>query len=69
MKKLLFLILAVAALGVVAWLFLGRRVDVETVRVSKGTLVRTVEEDGIVEVPDDRKIFATQVARVVEVPR
>jgi len=68
MKKLLFLILAVAAVGVVAWLFLGRRVDVETVRVSKGTLVRTVEEDGVVEVPDDRKIFATQVARVVEVP-
>lgn len=68
MRKLLFLILAVAAIGVAAWLLFGRRVNVETVRVSKGTLVRTVEEDGIVEAPDDRKIFATQLSRVVEVP-
>ncbi len=67
MKKLLFLVLAVVAAGAVAWFFLGRRVDVETVRVSKGSLVRTVEEDGVVEAPDDRKIFATQVSRVVEV--
>lgn len=68
MKKLLFLVLAVTAVGSVAWFFLGRPVDVETVRVSKGTLVRAVEEDGTVEAPDDRKIFATQAARVVEVP-
>jgi len=68
MKKLLFLLLAVAVFGTVAWFFLGRRVEVETVRVSKGTLVRTVEEDGTIEAPDDRKIFATQLARVVDVP-
>ena len=68
MRKILFLILAIAAVGSAAWFFLGRPVEVETVRVSKGTLVRTVEEDGTVEAPDDRKIFATQLARVVEVP-
>ena len=68
MKKLLFLLLAVAVAGTVAWFFLGRRLDVETVLVAKGSLVRTVEEDGTVEVPDDRKIFATQLARVADVP-
>ena len=68
MRKILFLILAIAAVGSAAWFFLGRPVEVETVRVSKGILVRTVEEDGTVEAPDDRKIFATQLARVVEVP-
>ena len=68
MKKLLFLLLAVAVAGTLAWFFLGRRQDVETVLVAKGSLVRTVEEDGTVEVPDDRKIFATQLARVADVP-
>ena len=68
MKRLLFLVLAVGAVAGGAWLFFGRAVDVETVAVSKGTLVRSVEEDGYVEAPDDRKIYATQLARVVEVP-
>lgn len=67
MKRLLFLVLAVGAVAGGAWLFFGRAVDVETVAVSKGTLVRSVEEDGYVEAPDDRKIYATQLARVVEV--
>ena len=67
MKKLLFLLLAVAGAGTLSWFFLGRRQDVETVLVAKGSLVRTVEEDGTVEVPDDRKIFATQLARVADV--
>jgi len=68
MKRILFLFLTVSVLAAIAWFFLGRRITVETVRVSKGDLVRTVEEDGTVEAPDDRKIFATQLARVLEVP-
>ncbi|MFA0888450.1 MAG: efflux RND transporter periplasmic adaptor subunit [Synergistales bacterium] len=68
MKRILFLFLTVSVLAAIAWFFLGRRLAVETVRVSKGDLVRTVEEDGTVEAPDDRKIFATQLARVLEVP-
>ncbi len=67
MRKTLFLLLILAAIGLTAWFFGGRSVDVETVRVSRGNLIRTVEEDGIVEVPDDRRIFATQTARVLEV--
>lgn len=67
MRKTLFLLLILAAIGLTAWFFGGRSVEVETVRVSRGNLIRTVEEDGIVEVPDDRRIFATQTARVLEV--
>lgn len=68
MKRLLFLILAVGAVAGGVWLFFGRAADVEGVAVSRGTLVKSVEEDGYVEAPGDRKIFATQLARVVEVP-
>lgn len=68
MKRLLFMVLAVGVVAGGVWLFFGRAVDVETVAVSRGTLVRSVEEDGYVEAPDDRKIYATQLARVVEAP-
>lgn len=68
MKRNLFLILIVALLVSAGLFFFGRRVEVETVSVSRGEIVRTVEEDATVEVPGDRQIFATQLARVLEVP-
>ncbi len=68
MRKSLFGVLGFVVIASTLWFLLLRGEEVETVRVARGDLVRIVEEDGIVEVPGDRRIFATQLARVLEVP-
>jgi len=68
MKKILFAVLGFGVIGLALWFFFLRSEPVEIVRVVRGVLVRTVEEDGFVEAPGDRKIYATQLARVLEVP-
>lgn len=68
MKKILFGTLFFGVIAATLWFVFLRSEEVETVRVSRGDLVRTVEEDGVVEVPGDRRMYATQLARVLDVP-
>lgn len=68
MKKILFGTLLFGVIAATLWFVFLRSEEVETVRVSRGDLVRTVEEDGVVEVPGDRRMYATQLARVLDVP-
>jgi len=68
MRKILFGILGFGVIAATLWFVFLRGQVVETVRIARGDLVRTVEEDGVVEVPGDRRIYATQLARVVDVP-
>jgi HlyD family secretion protein len=65
-SKVFVVILLLAAAGL-AWFFRGRGVEAETLFVRRGDVIRAVEEDGTVEAPDDRKIFAVQLARVSSV--
>jgi len=67
-KKILFGTLLFGVIAATLWFVFLRSEEVETVRVSRGDLVRTVEEDGVVEVPGDRRMYATQLARVLDVP-
>jgi len=67
-KKILFGTLFFGVIAATLWFVFLRSEEVETVRVSRGDLVRTVEEDGVVEVPGDRRMYATQLARVLDVP-
>lgn len=58
-----------AALVVVAALALrGGGTPVETVRVQQGDITRTVVETGYVQPSTNHEIYATQAARVVQVP-
>ncbi|MDT8284869.1 MAG: efflux RND transporter periplasmic adaptor subunit [Thermovirgaceae bacterium] len=45
-----------------------RPLEVSAVRVSRGEISSGVEEDGYVQPIDDRNLYATQNARIVEVP-
>ena len=68
MRRILLGTLGFGVIAAILWFVFLRSEGVETVRVVRGDLVRTVEEDGVVEVPGDRRIYATQLARVLDVP-
>ena len=60
---------AAAAAAVILSLFLFfRPLEVPSVAVVRGTISSGVEEDGYVQAIDDRNIYATQNARILEVP-
>lgn len=68
-KKKIFLGVAVlAALAVAALAFAGGGQEVETARVERGGISRTVEDSGYVQPATDYGIHATQSARVAQVP-
>ncbi|MDO9509566.1 MAG: HlyD family efflux transporter periplasmic adaptor subunit, partial [Thermovirgaceae bacterium] len=64
------IIAAAAAAAVIALsLFMFfRPLEVSAVRTSRGEISSGVEEDGYVQPIDDRNLYATQNARIVEVP-
>jgi HlyD family secretion protein len=66
-RTLAIMFLAAAAAAGGWWYLRGRGVEAEAVAVSRGSLSRTVEEDGYVEAVGDRWIQATQTARVEDV--
>lgn len=57
-----------AALGVAAWWLTGSGKEVETVPVRRGDIVRAVVDTGCVQPATSHELYATQNARVVEVP-
>jgi len=68
MKKNLLIGLAVIiSLIAGGWFYLGRGIEVETVSVSIGGVVRTVEEDGYVEAIGDRTLYAAHGGKIVDV--
>jgi multidrug efflux pump subunit AcrA (membrane-fusion protein) len=57
-----------AALVITVFALSSGGTDVETVRVSRGAIVRTVEDTGYVRAVTSRDLYATQSARVVALP-
>lgn len=58
---------AVAVVALLLFMFF-RPMEVSAVRTSRGEISSGVEEDGYVQPIDDRNLYATQNARIVDVP-
>jgi len=58
----------IAAMLVFALFFVFRPEEMDTVRVVKGEVSSGVEEDGYVQPLEDRNFYATQTARITELP-
>lgn len=67
-KKLIYAGGAVLAAGIIAALLLTGGTEVETVEVQVGSINRVVEETGYVQPATDFTLYASQTARVAQIP-
>ncbi|MDO9509563.1 MAG: efflux RND transporter periplasmic adaptor subunit [Thermovirgaceae bacterium] len=67
-NKLKMIAAATAAVVALSLYIFFRPLEVSAVAVVRGTISSGVEEDGYVQAIDDRNLYATQNARIVEVP-
>ncbi|MHB8157315.1 MAG: efflux RND transporter periplasmic adaptor subunit [Desulfocucumaceae bacterium] len=67
-KKLFLGVGVVVVLAVAAWALKGGGIQVETVQVQQGDITRIVAETGYVQPSANHELYATQAARVDQVP-